>query len=43
MQIYWSLKSIPELAGLASAERRRVWRAACSSAAVGAPLQNLLL
>ena len=32
MQIYWSLKSIPELAGLASAERRRAWRAACWNA-----------
>ena len=29
MQIYWSLNSIPELAGLASAERRRVWRTDC--------------
>ena len=29
MRIYWSLKSIPELAGLPPAERRRVWRTAC--------------
>lgn len=29
MPIYWSLKSIPELAGLAPAERRRVWRTDC--------------
>jgi hypothetical protein len=28
MQIYWSLKSIPELARLPSEERGRVWRAA---------------
>jgi len=28
MQLYWGLKSIPELAGLPSAERGRVWRAA---------------
>jgi hypothetical protein len=26
MQIYWTLKSIPELAQLPRAERRRVWR-----------------
>jgi hypothetical protein len=32
MQIYWSLKSIPELANLASAERRQAWRAACWNA-----------
>jgi hypothetical protein len=25
MQIYWTLKSIPELSGLPSDERRRVW------------------
>jgi hypothetical protein len=31
MQIYWSLMSIPELAGLASAKRRRTWRAACNA------------
>jgi len=29
MQIYWLLKSIPELASLASAERRQVWRTDC--------------
>ena len=28
MQIYWTLKSIPELSGLPSEERMRVWRAA---------------
>jgi hypothetical protein len=28
MQIYWSLKSIPELSGLPRAERGRRWRAA---------------
>jgi hypothetical protein len=28
MQIYWSFKSIPELARLPSEERGRVWRAA---------------
>jgi hypothetical protein len=28
MQIYWTLKSIPELSGLPIKERRRVWRAA---------------
>jgi hypothetical protein len=28
MRIYWSLKSIPELSGLPSEERRRVWWAA---------------
>jgi hypothetical protein len=28
MQIYWSLKSIPELSGLPSEERRRLWHAA---------------
>jgi hypothetical protein len=27
MQLYWGLKSIPELSGLPPAERRRVWRA----------------
>ena len=27
MQIYWSIKSVPELTGLPSAERHRVWRA----------------
>ena len=25
MQIYWTLRSIPELSGLPSDERRRVW------------------
>ena len=29
MQFYWSLKSIPELSGLSSIERKRAWRAAC--------------
>jgi len=28
MQIYWTLKSIPELSGLPSGERGRVWRTA---------------
>ena len=28
MQIYWTLKSIPELSGLPLGERMRVWRAA---------------
>jgi hypothetical protein len=28
MQIYWPLKSIPELSELSPAERRRMWRAA---------------
>ena len=28
MQLYWSLKSIPELSLLPKAERKRVWRAA---------------
>jgi hypothetical protein len=28
MKIYWTLKSIPELSGLPSGERGRVWRAA---------------
>jgi hypothetical protein len=28
MQIYWTLKSIPELSGLPLKERMRVWRAA---------------
>ena len=28
MRLYWSLKSVPELAGLSPAERRRVWQAA---------------
>ena len=27
MKIYWSLKSIPELADLSKDERRRVWKA----------------
>lgn len=27
MKVYWSLKSIPELADLPSGERRRLWRA----------------
>jgi len=28
MRVYWSLKSVPELADLSPADRRRVWRAA---------------
>jgi len=28
MRIYWTLKSIPELAPLSARERRRVWRTA---------------
>ena len=28
MKLYWSLKSVPELADLSSTDRRRVWRAA---------------
>lgn len=28
MRFYWSLKSVPELADLSPAERRRVWQAA---------------
>jgi hypothetical protein len=28
MKVYWTLKSVPELADLTPAERRRVWRAA---------------
>ncbi|HNR99956.1 MAG TPA: hypothetical protein PKX48_13315 [Planctomycetota bacterium] len=29
MHIYWSLKQLPELAGLSRSERNRRWRAAC--------------
>jgi hypothetical protein len=29
MQIYWSLKSIPELNGLERSKRGKVWRACC--------------
>ena len=32
MQLYWTLKSIPELALLPPAERQRLWRAAYSRA-----------
>ena len=29
MRIYWTLKSIPELDGLESSQRRKIWRACC--------------
>lgn len=29
MRIYWNLKSIPELDGLESSQRRKIWRACC--------------
>jgi hypothetical protein len=29
MRIYWSLNSIPELAGLTKAQKRAIWREAC--------------